>query len=90
MTSIEFVPCCGGCSSDSSLPQPKARFGSGVLRGQPWVEAEGQDNPLGFGDGYGLIPILRFDAIGLDIEDPSGFPATRRLAAQPQRLFRGL
>jgi hypothetical protein len=54
-----------------------------VLRGQPWVEAEGQDDPLGFDDGYGLIPILRFDAIDLDTDDPSGFPATRRLPLTP-------
>jgi hypothetical protein len=65
------------------LASPKARFGSGVLRGQPWVEAEGQDNPLGFDDGYGLIPILRFDAIDLDTDDRSGFPATRRLPLAP-------
>jgi hypothetical protein len=65
------------------LASPKARFGSGKLRGQPWVGAEARQDPLSFGDGYFLIPVLRFDAIDLDADDPAGFPAIRRLPLGP-------
>jgi hypothetical protein len=58
---------------------PKARLGSGKLRGQLWVGGENDEHPLTFGDGYPLMPVLRFDAIDLEVDDPAGFPAIRRL-----------
>jgi hypothetical protein len=60
------------------LASPKARLGSGKLRGQLWVGGENDEHPLTFGDGYFLMPV-RFDAIDLDADDPAGFPAIRRL-----------
>jgi hypothetical protein len=66
------------------LASPKARFGSGKLGGGAvWVGAEDRKNPLSFGDGYFLIPVLRSDAIDLGTDDPSGFPASRRLPLGP-------
>jgi hypothetical protein len=66
------------------LASPKARFRSGKLRGgAAWVGAEDRQNPLSFGDGYFLIPVLRSDAIDLGTDDPSGFPAIRRLPLTP-------
>jgi hypothetical protein len=61
------------------LASPKARFGSGTRDGQPWVGNEGEPDPLSFDGGYYLLPVLRFDAIDLDRDDPAGFPAVRRV-----------
>ena len=65
-----------------------ARFGSGVLRGQPWVGGDGGKDPLSFDSGYYLLPVLRRDAVKPDADnpgwpsadDPAGFPDVQRVA----------
>jgi DNA invertase Pin-like site-specific DNA recombinase len=66
------------------LASPKARLGSGALRGgATWVGADDRKNPLSLDDGYFLIPVLRLDGIDLERDDPAGFPAVRRLPVGP-------
>ena len=60
------------------LGSPAARFGSGVLRGQGWVGSDEGKHPLSFDGGY-LLPVLRLDAVDLEVGDAAGFPAVRRV-----------
>jgi hypothetical protein len=60
------------------LASPLARFGSRVLRGQPWVGKEGDErNPFGLDSGYYLIPFLRLEAVDLEAGDRVRVPALR-------------
>ena len=61
------------------LASPAARFGSGVLSGQPWAD-DGSGGSLQAGDGYWLIPYIQARAVDLAGGDGVGFPGVQRAA----------
>jgi hypothetical protein len=62
------------------LASPRARSGSGVLRGRPWAANEARDYPFRLEDGYCLLPYFRPEAIDLARDDGVGFPTPGRSA----------
>ena len=62
------------------LASPRARFGSGVLRGTLCVENDDRPGLFGLGGGYYLLPYFRPEAIDLARDDGVAFPSLGRSA----------